>query len=108
MPRKNSPANIEGTYIQEYIPMNHDSENIMKKVLVAVMGYVVFLMIGAVVFLSFEQPAESAKCQAATEKLQSGLVDFGNLYFYKLGMNKKLCDGIDKVQDRGALFIRTK
>merc|ERR1712130_369576 len=73
------------------------TENLMNKVAAAV-GYVLYLMVGAAVFLYFEQPAEKAKCKVARAKLENGLTDFGNLYFYQLGLNSKLCKGIHVIQ----------
>ena len=76
----------------------------MNKALAAVLGYVLYLMVGAAVFLYFEQPAEKAKCRTARTKLGNGLSDFGNLYFYRLGLNKKLCNGINLIQDSANIY----
>ena len=71
----------------------------MKKVVTAVTVYVLYLMVGAAIFVSLEQPAEQKRCAAAKMKMQNELTDFGNLYFYQLGLNRKLCNGINVVKD---------
>ena len=44
-----------------------------------------YLVLGALVFVQIEKPAEKDSCQKAKGGLANDLYDYGNRYFYDLG-----------------------
>ncbi len=56
-------------------------------------GYMIYLLIGAGFFIWFESDNEDGQCEDAKTALIVKTQSFGNMYFYELGMNMKLCRG---------------
>merc|ERR1712228_809643 len=61
--------------------------------------YIIYLSIGALVFQTFEKPHELNKCNEAKKKVRIKIEQFGDDYFYTLGLNNKFCDGIRKFNE---------
>lgn len=53
----------------------------------------IYLLIGAGIFIWCESDFEDKKCEQAKAALILKTQSFGNMYFYELGMNRKLCTG---------------
>merc|ERR1712131_512281 len=56
--------------------------------------YICYLLIGAAVFQKLESPFEEKRCINAKETVREKKYEFGDEFFYKLGLNRKFCDGI--------------
>ncbi|CAG5079389.1 Oidioi.mRNA.OKI2018_I69.PAR.g9242.t1.cds [Oikopleura dioica] len=67
--------------------------------LILLLMYIVYLAIGAMVFQKFEQPNEKNKCIEAKEKVRTKINQFGDDYFYTLGLNLKFCRGVNEFLD---------
>jgi hypothetical protein len=56
----------------------------------------IYLLIGAGFFIWFESKNEEKQCHEAKQALILKTTSFGNMYFYELGMNVKICGGVLK------------
>ena len=77
--------------------------------LILLLMYIVYLGLGAYVFQRFEQPNEVLfvvskneqkikrnKCIQAKNDVKAKINQFGDDYFYTLGLNLKFCRGVDE------------
>ncbi|CAG5105386.1 Oidioi.mRNA.OKI2018_I69.chr1.g2085.t1.cds [Oikopleura dioica] len=73
--------------------------NMDKKAFLLLLGYIGYLFLGAAVFLHLEKSIQEEDCKYANTTLQMEIMDFGNQYFYDLGLNRKLCKGINRLDE---------
>lgn len=59
----------------------------------------IWLLLGAFVFQSFEQPNEVRECQLAKKQVRRELNKFYDSYFYELSLEDELCEGLRNVTE---------
>ena len=69
-------------------------------------GYMIYLLIGAGFFIWFESKNEDGQCEYSKQALTEKMQNFGNMYFYELRMNTKICGGVLKsIKDEMVISI---
>ena len=91
--------------------------------LILLFMYIVYLGLGAYVFQQFEQPYEvwlcfqamfsiekfffkKSKCVQAKKVVKAKIDQFGDDYFYTLGLNLKFCRGVEEFLEKQSAGVR--